>query len=158
MKKTQTPRVQHLPLIFARCFSVRLVPKNRVSDGMKMNTNLMRSSRKDLAKNEGPPACFLDDIEPCVSGPAMLDDSHFLTMHRMAANRFYNFPGKIREPTGTQRQIKFLDLSAGKLFAQAKMREVIFGNHKAAAGLLVEPVYHAGPKRAANAAQIRYVM
>ena len=76
----------------------------------------------------------------------------------MAANRFYNFAGKLRESTGTQRQIKFLNLSAGKLFAQAEMREVIFGNHKAAACLLVEPVYHAGPERATNGTQGRHVM
>lgn len=120
---------------------------------MEMNANLVCSSRKNLAKNKGPSVCFLDNVKPRVSGPAPLNDGHFLTMHRMAANRLENFARKFRESTSTQSQIKFLNFSSSELFAQPQMREVILGYHQATAGLLVEPMHYARPKRTAYAAQ-----
>ncbi len=84
---------------------------------MKMNPNLVGSSRENLAKYEGPTARFLDDFELCLSRPSAVDNSHFLTMHGMTANWPYNFAGGCGEFPGAQREVEFLNLSSGKLAA-----------------------------------------
>ena len=54
---------------------------------MEMDPDLVRPSRMNLAQNQGPSACLLDHFELCVSGPTTIEDRHFLTMHRVAADR-----------------------------------------------------------------------
>ena len=127
-------------------------------DRMEMDPNLVGSSRINLAKNQSPLACFLDDLEPGVSRSAAVDDGHFLAMHWMTADRLDNFASRFRESAGAQRQVEFLNFSSGKLVAQPQMREVMFGDHKTAAGFLVEPMDHSRPKNTPDAAQVCYVM
>ena len=110
MKKSQTPRVQHLPTMIAGCFPVSLVTNDRMTDRMKMDPDLVRSSCEDLAKHESPPARFLDDFEPRLGRSPAFDNSHFLTVNRVATDRFYDIacrtqrifrrttPDKISEP------------------------------------------------------------
>ena len=81
MKKSQTPRVQHLPAIVAGVFPVHLVAQDRVADRMEMNANLVGSSRKNLAKNQSPPADIVDDLKPGVSWSATFDDGHLLALY-----------------------------------------------------------------------------
>jgi hypothetical protein len=95
---------------------------------------------------------LLDDLVSGVSRSAKVDDGHFLAMDRMTANRLDNFAAQFRESPGAQREVEFLNFSSGKLIAQPQMRDVMFGNHEAAAGLLVQPVDHPGPKHTPNTA------
>ncbi len=154
MEKSQTPCVQHLSTTVAGCFPVHLIANDGMTDRLKMDPNLVGSSGENLAKDEGPTARFLDNFEPCLSRPPTIDNSHFLTVHGMTANRLYNFAGRCAEFPGAQRQIEFLNLSSGKLAAQPQMREIVFGHHKTTAGLFVESMYHSRPKFAADAAQV----
>jgi len=118
MKKSQTPCVQHLSATFAGCFPVHLIANDGITDRMEMDPNLVGSSGEDLAKDEGPTARFLDDFELCLSRPPTVDNSHFLTVHGMTANRLYDFAGGCGEFHGAQRQVEFLNLLSGKLATQ----------------------------------------
>jgi hypothetical protein len=59
-----------------------------MTDRLEMDPDLVGSSGRDLAKDEGPMARFLDDFELCLSRPPTIDNSHFLTVHRMTADWF----------------------------------------------------------------------
>lgn len=135
MKKSQTPGVQHLAAKLAACFSVYLVTKDGVPDRMEMDPNLMCSTGVNLAEDEGPFACLLDDLVSGVSRSATVDDRHFLAMDRMPTDRFKNFVPQVRESPSAQREVEFLDFASGKLIAQPQVRDVMFGNHKATAGV-----------------------
>ena len=123
-------------------------------DRMEVDPNLVGSSCINLAKNQSPLDSLLDDLEPGVGGSAAFDDSHFLTMHWMAGDRLDNFACRFRESAGTQREVKFFDFSPGKLSAQPQVREVMFCDDKTTACFFVESMDHAGPKSAADAAQV----
>ena len=125
-----------------------------MTDRLEMDPNLVGSSGENLAKDEGPRARFLDNFEPCLSRPPTIDNSHFLTVHGMTANRLYNFAGRYTEFPGAQRQIEFLNLSSGELATQPQMREIVLGHHKTTAGLFVESMHHSRSKFAADAAQV----
>jgi hypothetical protein len=129
MKKSQAPRVQHLSTTIAGFFPVHLIANDGMTDRLEMDPNLVGSSREDLAKDEGPTARLLDDFEPCASRSPTADNSHFLTVHGMTANRLYNFAGSCDEFSSAQRQIEFLNFSSGKLATQSQMREIVLGNH-----------------------------
>jgi hypothetical protein len=121
---------------------------------MKMNSNLMSSAREDLAKNECPTARFLDDFKLCLSRSPPLDYSHFLSVHRMAANGLKNFAGWRGELPDAQRQVEFLNLASGKLPAQSQMGQVVLGNHKTTAGFFIKSMHHSRSKLAADATQV----
>ena len=125
-----------------------------MSDRMEVDPNLVGSSRINLAKNQSPSRCLLDDFEPGVSGSAAVEDSHLLTMHWMTPDRFDNFTGRFRELAGAQCEVKLLDFSPGKLAAQPEVGEVMLCHDKTTAGFFVKPMDHAGPKNAADAAQV----
>jgi hypothetical protein len=146
--------VQHLSTTIAGCFPVHLIANDGMTDRLKMDPNLVGSSGENLAKDEGPTERFLDNFEPCLSRPPTINNSHFLTVHGMTANRLYNLAGRCAEFPSAQRQIEFLNPSSGKLGTQPQMREIVFGHHKTAAGLFVESMYHSRPKFAADAAQV----
>src|ERR1700693_5772044 len=97
MKEAQTPRMQHLPAIFAGGFSINFVAKDRVPDRMEMHANLMCSSCVNLAKDQSPVACFLDDLISGVSRAAPVEDGHFLAMDWMPADRLNDFTSGFRE-------------------------------------------------------------
>jgi hypothetical protein len=109
--------MQHLPVIFAGSFSIHFVAKHRVPDGMEMHANLVCSSCVNLAKDQNPSACFLNDLESRVSRAASIEDGHFLTMHWMPTDRLGDFTCRFRESSAAQGQVKFLDFSSGKLVA-----------------------------------------
>ena len=109
--------MQHLPVIFAGSFSVHFVAKDRVPDRMEMHADLVCSSCVNLAKNQSPSACFLDDLESGVSRAASIEDGHFLTMHWMPTDRLDYFACRFRESSAAQGQVKFLNFSSGKLVA-----------------------------------------
>jgi len=123
-----------------------------MTDRLKMDPNLVGSSGENLAKDEGPTERFLDNFEPCLSRPPTINNSHFLTVHGMTANRLYNFASRCHEFPGAQRQVEFLNFSSGKLIAQPQVRDVMFGNHEATAGLLVQPVDHPRAKHTPDSA------
>ena len=154
MKKSESPRVQHLPAIAAGIFPVDSVAQNRMADRMEMDANLVGSSRKNLAENQSALASVLDDLKLGVSWPATIHDGHLLALYWMTTNRLDNFAGWFHEPTNAQGQIKFLNFSSGKLVAQSNMREVVFGDHQTTTGFFVEAVDYAGAKLTANPAQI----
>jgi hypothetical protein len=150
--------VQHLPTIIAGGFPVHFVAQDRVADRMEMDSNLVGSPRKNLAKNQSPPPGVLNDFELGVRRPAAVDHGHFLTLHWMATDRLDNFAGRLGKSASAQGQIKFLNFSSGKLVAQAQVRKVVLGNYEAATGVLVEPVDHARSKLTADSAQVRDLM
>ena len=125
-----------------------------MTDRLEMDPDLVSPSGEDLAKDEGPTARLLDDLELCASRSPAGDNRHFLTVHGMTANRLYNFVGRREEFSGAQRQIEFLNLSSGKLATQPQMREIVLGNHQTTAGLSVESMHDSGPKLPAEAAQV----
>ena len=96
---------------------------------MEMNSNLVRSSREDLAKDQSPTARFLDDLKLCLSRTPTLNHCHFPTVHRMTANGLNNFARGCGEFSGAQGQVEFLNLASGKLATQLQMGMVVFGNH-----------------------------
>jgi len=129
-----------------------------MTDRFEMDPDLVGSSGKDLAKDEGPMARFLDDFELCLSRPATIDNGHFLPVHGMTPDRFYNFAASCSKFPGAQRQVEFLNPSSGKLATQPQMCEVVLGNHKTTAGLFVESMHHSRPKLAADATQVSGMM
>ena len=158
MKKSQTPRVQHLSGIVAGVFPVHFVPQDRMADRVEMDANLVGSSGENLAKNQSPLAGVLDHLKPGVGWPATIDDGHLLALYWMTTDRLDNFAGRFRESTDAQGQIKFLNFSSGKLVAQSQMREVVFGDHQATTGFFVKPVDYARAKMTADPAQIGDLM
>ena len=146
--------MQHLSTTIAGSFPVHLIANDGMTDRLEMDPNLVGSSREDLAKDEGPTARLLDDFELCASRSPPVDNSHFLTVHGMTANRLCNFAARCGEFPGAQRQIEFLNLSSGKLATQSQMREIVLGNHQTTAGLFVESMDHSRTKLAADATQL----
>jgi hypothetical protein len=125
-----------------------------MTDRLEMDPDLVSSSGEDLAKDQGPTTRFLNDFELSLSWPPTIDNSHFLTVHGMTANRLDNFAGRCNEFSGAQRQVEFLNLSSGELATQPQMREIVLRDHKTTAGLFVESMHHSRPKLAADAAQV----
>src|ERR1700746_62272 len=110
MKKSQTPRVQHLSTTVAGCFSIHLIANDGMTDRLEMDSNLVRSPREDLAKDERSTARFLDYCELCLSRPSTSDHRHLLTVHGVTANRLGNLAGRCAKFPSAQRQVKFLNL------------------------------------------------
>jgi hypothetical protein len=158
MKKSQAPGVQQLPITVARCLPIHFIADDRMTDRVEVNSNLVSSSREDLAKDQSPMTRFLDDCKLGLSRTPTLDHSHFLTVHRMTADGLHNFTDRGNEFAGAQRQIEFLNLAPGKLAAQSQMGQVMLGNHQATAGFFIEPMHHPRTKFAADAAQVSDMM
>src|SRR5580658_7256801 len=118
MEKAQAPCVQHLPGTVAGRVPVHLIAKDRVPDRVEMHPDLVCSTSVNLAQNQSPLACLSDHVKSGVSRPATVDDRHFLPMHRMPADRLDNIVSSFCEASGAQRQVEFLNLSAGELVAQ----------------------------------------
>jgi len=146
--------VQHLPAVFAGGLPVNFIAEDGMSDGMEVNPNLVGSSRKNLAQDEGPTVRLLDDCKLRVSGSSPVYYGHFLAVHGMTANRLTNLTGGLGELPGTQREVELMNFSSCKLGTQPVMRKVVFGNHEATAGFFVEPMDDTRPKVTADATQI----
>ena len=63
-----------------------------------------------------------------------------------------DFAGVARQFAAHNGVVDFSHAALGELFREREVRPVIFGDDKAAAGVLVEPVDDAGPRHAADAA------
>src|SRR5438132_8178228 len=54
MKKSEAPRMEHLPGKVANGFPIDLIPKDGVSDRLEMHPNLMGAASENLTQDERP--------------------------------------------------------------------------------------------------------
>ena len=84
---------------------------------MEMDPDLVRSSRVNSAQDQCPLACLPNNFEFGVSWSSAVEYRHFFTTDRVAADRLDNFAPSFYKPPVTQSQVKFLNLTPGKLIA-----------------------------------------
>ena len=84
--------------------------------------------------------------------------SHALAVLCAAGDGLFHPPGRLAHAPVHHGQIMLFHRARAQLVAQALMRQVVFGHHEKAAGILVQPVHDAGPLHPANAAEILHVI
>ena len=83
---------------------------------------------------------------------------HALAVLRAAGNGLVHPSGRLAHASVHHGQIVLFHRARAQLVAQALMRQVVFGHHEQAAGILVQPVHDAGPLHPADAAEVLHVV
>ena len=78
-------------------------------------------------------------------------------MDRMSSDFFFDYPGRLAQFSGDEREINLFHCARGELFGQFAMRDIIFRHYKASACFLVETVNDTGPFFSADPGQRRAV-
>ena len=137
-------------------FAVHPIPQQRVSQRRHMNAHLMRAPRFQRTFDQTDRPVFKRRQRAVMRFRALaarFQNRHFLPVQRTAPDlRFNDAPRRIRTPPH-QRQIAPFQTVDGELSGQAVVRGVVFGDHHQPAGVLVQPVYDAGARDAADSRQ-----
>ena len=141
------------PLVFRR--AVSLIAHHGMTEVLKMHANLMRAAGVDLHLDVGGALQFLQHAVARVRGPTVgiVLHRHAFAVRGMPGDGGVDLAGVTRDFAADDGVINFFYDAIGKLFRKRNVRFVIFRNHEAAAGFLVEPVDDAGARHAADAAQ-----
>ena len=93
MAKSKPPRVQHLARkILREARSVDFVTKYRMTEMMKMHTNLMGSSTMQPALDKTGPLARPNDAIPGFGRPsAQRSGAHSLSMNRVSSDFFFDY-------------------------------------------------------------------
>ena len=76
-----------MPLKLAGMPSVQLISDNGVAQVLQMHANLMGSAGEQTTQNERVVSNFLQHFETRTGASPFFDNGHFLSMHRMPADR-----------------------------------------------------------------------
>ena len=76
-----------MPLKLAGMPSVQLISDNGVAQVLQMHANLMGSAGEQTTQNERVVSNFLQHLENRTGASPFFDNGHFLSMHRMPADR-----------------------------------------------------------------------
>lgn len=74
-------------------------------------------------------------------------------MHRMPSDFFFDYPGRLAQFSGDEREVDLFHCTHGELFGQFAMRDIIFRYYETAACFLVETVNDTGPFFSADPCQ-----
>ncbi len=130
----------------AMVLSVKSVADHRMTKMVEMDPDLVRATAVQCALDQADAAAGLQDA---VIGPggaaAARVDTHFFSMHRMAADRCLDCSAISLQCPGNEREIDFRGFPLGELLRQGLMSDVILGHDEAAARFLVETMHDPGP-------------
>jgi hypothetical protein len=121
---------------------------------LKVNPDLVSAPG---VKSAQYPATIARDLYHFVSRPrwtARFQNSHFLTLNRMAPDRAGQFPGTMAENPATEGEVVFSDFAPGKGTAEPVVGGVILGHNQATASLPVKTMHYPRSELTADPAQI----
>ena len=155
MAKTQFPRMQHLSReILCQARRINFIAQHRMTEMVKMHTNLMRASAMQSAFDQARLVpCANDAVFSFSCATTWRSDAHALSMCRVSPDFFFDYACLFAQLPGDEREINLLDYALGKLSRQFSMRRIIFRDDKTAAGVFVETMHDAGPFFSTDAGQ-----
>jgi len=125
-----------------------------------VDPDLVGSSGVKGALNQRVPIEYLEDlvISMGFTAPGIFDYRHFLTMNRVASKGSGNGTGSMAQEARSQGQVDFFNGASGELLGEEIVGVIVFGNHDAAAGFLIQAVDDPGALFASDAREVRAVV
>ena len=145
MRELEFPGMQEMPLE-AFPFSIERISRNRMAKVLEMDAYLVGSAGARHAGHQGP---VVADSQQLVIGDGVAAGgraagSHLLALDRMTPDGQIDGSLGMAGTSPDDGNIGFLYLSVGKLSREGGMGLIVFGDHDAAAGLLVETMDDSG--------------
>ena len=98
MRKSQFPRVQHLPGIVGPA-AIDFIPQHRMPEMFQVHPDLVRAAGMKGAFHQRPSFDLRQDAVIRPGRPSPRDDRHFLALHGMPSDRRLDDAGPPGEPT-----------------------------------------------------------
>jgi len=145
MAKTQFPRMQHLSReILCQARRINFIAQHRMTEMVKMHTNLMRASAMQSAFDQARLVpCANDAVFSFSCATTWRSDAHALSMCRVSPDFFFDYACLFAQLPGDEHEINLFDYALGKLSRQFSMRRIIFRDDKTTAGVFIETMHDA---------------
>ena len=160
MLKAQFPGMEHLPReIFREFRAVNFIAENRMTEMMKVHTDLMRPSAVQFAFDQTDLIGRTHDAILRLRGATALGpDRHSLSMHRVTSDFFFNGPCAFPQLSGDEREINLFYAAPCKLRRQSAVRFIGFCDDQTTARLFIQSMDNSRPFFSADSGKLRKVM
>ena len=128
MAKTQFPRMQHLSReILCQARRINFIAQHRMTEMVKMHTNLMRASAMQSAFDQARLVpCANDAVFSFSCATTWRSDAHALSMCRVSPDFFFDYACLFAQLPGDEREINLFDYALGKLSRQQDNRWCLY--------------------------------